>query len=218
MPRGRTQAAPLPRSKARRSTATVRAPEIAADGRVRRSQRSGQAIVDAVLALVGEGVMSPTAQQVSTRAGVGIRTVFRRFADMESLFGEVDARIEAEAAPILLSGRPQGGVAERARALVRQRVSLFELIAPFKRAGNLTRWRSPFLQDRHVRLVRALRDDLMRWLPELRHAPLAAVDALDLATSFEAWDRLRSEQGLATARARAALERTVLALVETTGR
>jgi AcrR family transcriptional regulator len=186
----------------------------ASDGRVRRSQRSGHAIVEALMELVGEGIREPTAQQVAARADVGIRTVFRRFSDMESLFAEMDARLQAEAVPLLLGGRPHGRLAERARALVQQRVAFFERIAPYKRSGNLKRWRSPFLRGRHTRLVRALRTDLLRWLPELRRAPAAIIDALDLATSFEAWDRLRSEQSLSSARAQAVVERMVLALVK----
>jgi len=34
--------------------------EFAADDRVRRSQRSGQAIVEALLDLVGDGILEPT--------------------------------------------------------------------------------------------------------------------------------------------------------------
>jgi len=183
------------------------------DGRVRRSQRSGQAIVEALMALVGDGIVEPTAQQVAERADVGIRTVFRRFSDMETLFAEMDARLQAAAVPLLLGGRPSGSRPDRARALVRQRAAFFERIAPYKRSGNLKRWRSPFLRDRHAMLVRTLRADLLRWLPELRRAPSAVVDALELTTSFEAWDRLRTEQGLGSARSQAAVQRTVLALV-----
>ena len=81
-----------------------RADEIASDGRVRRSQRSGQAIVGALFELIGEGLLEPTAQQVAARARVGLRTVFRRFSDMESLFAEMDARLQAEAVPLLIGG------------------------------------------------------------------------------------------------------------------
>jgi AcrR family transcriptional regulator len=188
--------------------------EPASDGRVRRSQRSGHAIVDALMELVGEGVLEPTAQEVAARANVGIRTVFRRFSDIESLFAEMDARLQAEAVPLLLGERANGTVAQRARALVQRRGAFFERIAPYKRSGNLKRCRSPFLGERHAQLVRGLRADLLRWLPELRSAPAAIVDALDLATSFEAWDRLRSEQSLSRGRAQATVERTVLALVK----
>ena len=193
------------------------APDVA-DGRVRRSQRSGHAIVEALLAARRRGRPEPTAQQVAERARVGIRTVFRRFSDMESLFAEMDARLEAEAVPLLIGGRRQGTLEERARAVVQQRATFFERIAPFKRSGNVKRWRSPFLRDRHARMVRALRTELARWFPELSQAPAAVADALDLATSFEAWDRLRTEQGLGRARAQAAVERMVLALVEKLGR
>jgi AcrR family transcriptional regulator len=186
---------------------------LASDGRVRRGERSGLAIVEALLGLVGDGILEPTAQQVAARAGVGMRTVFRRFSDMESLLAEMGARVEAEALPLLVGGRPRGDLAERARALVGQRVIFFERIAPYKRAGNLKRWRSAVVRDRHARLVRALRADLRRWLPEVRRAPAGVADALDLATSFEAWDRLRAEQRLARERAQAAVERMVLCLV-----
>jgi AcrR family transcriptional regulator len=195
------------------ATGGPRKSDLASDGRVRRGRRSGDAIVAALVELVGGGILEPTAQQVAARAGVGMRTVFRRFSDMESLFAAMAARVQAEALPLLVTGASGGDLEERARALVGQRVVFFERIAPYKRAGNLKRWRSPFLRTGQARMVRGLRTDLRRWLPELRHAPAEVAEALDLATSFEAWDRLRSEQRLGRERAQAVLERIVLALV-----
>jgi AcrR family transcriptional regulator len=186
---------------------------LATDGRVRRSQRSDQAIVAAMLELIGEGVLDPTAQQVADRARVGLRTVFRRFSDMESLFAELDARLQTGALPLLIGGRPQGTLPSRASDFVRQRMEFFEHIGPYKRAANVKRWRSPFLSTNHARFVRVLRSELLRWMPELGRAASALVDAVELATSFEAWDRLRSEQGLSRARAQAAIECTVRALI-----
>lgn len=191
----------------------TRGSEPTSDGRVRRGERSGQAIVEALVGLVGEGILEPTAQQVAARAGVGIRTVFRRFSDMESLFAEMSARVQVESLPLLNGGRPGGDLTERARAMVGRRVAFFERLAPYKRSANLKRWRSPFLRAGHAQLVRGLRADLMRWLPELRRAPAGVADALDLATSFEAWDRLRTEQRLGRERAQATVERMVLGLV-----
>ena len=63
-------------------------------------------------------------------------------------------------------------------------------------------------------MVRGLRGELMRWLPELSEASDETVAAVDLLTSFEAWDRLRIEQRLGRERARAVVESTVLALIE----
>jgi len=183
------------------------------DGRALRSERSRRAIHEALFALVGEGVLQPTAQQVADRAGVGIRTVFRHFEDMDALFAEIDARVAAEVAPLVTAPVPAGSLEERARGLVARRAALFERIAPYKRSGDVQRWRSAFLRARHAAVVRELRAALLRWLPELEGAPADLVEALDLAVSFEAWDRLRSEQRLGAGRARAALERLVVTLV-----
>jgi AcrR family transcriptional regulator len=184
------------------------------DGRVLRSERSRETIAGALYELVGEGHPEPTAQEVAEHAGVGIRTVFRLFSDMEALYATLDARLLAEVMPMLRDGPPGGtDLGERATALVADRAALFERVAPYKRASNLKRGRSPFLADQHRKLVRQLRARLLRWLPELRDAPADLVEALDQATSFEAWDRLRSEQRLGRPRARAAMERAVKALV-----
>ena len=183
------------------------------DGRVLRGEKSRESIVGALFELVGEGVLTPTAQQVAERAGVGLRSVFRHFSDMERLFAAMDARLGAEVIPLLVEAWPGGTLRTRARGLVERRVRLFERIAPYKRSANLARWRSPFLRTRHGALVRALRADLLRWLPEVKSAPADLLEALDVATSFEAWDRLRSDQRLSRERAQAALERTVQALV-----
>ena len=183
------------------------------DGRQRRIERSREAIVQALFDLVGEGILQPTAQQVAESAGVGIRSVFRHFADMDSLFVEMDARLQADALPLLRGEPPDGDTAKRARALVDRRIAFFERIAPYKRAGTIQRWRSEFLRGQHGVLVRALRADLLRWLPELRGAPADGIEALDLALSFEAWDRLRTDQRLGRDRARDALLRIVLAVL-----
>jgi AcrR family transcriptional regulator len=187
--------------------------EPSSDGRQRRSERSREAIVQALFDLVGEGILQPTAQQVAETAGVGIRSVFRHFADMDSLFAEMDARLQAEAHPLLRGDPPEADASKRARALVLRRIAFFEKIAPYKRAGTIQRWRSEFLRGQHGVLVRALRADLLRWLPELRRAPADLVEAFDLVLSFEAWDRLRTDQRLGCGRARDVMLRTVLALL-----
>jgi AcrR family transcriptional regulator len=187
-------------------------PAAHADGRVRRSEKSREAIVDALFALVGEGVLQPTAQQVAERAGVGIRSVFRHFDDMEGLFAEMGARLREAALPLLREAGPEGSLRERAEALVRRRARLFERIAPYKRSGNAQRWRSSFLQTEHAAMVKELRADLLRSLPELADANARALEALDLLTCFEAWDRLRTDQRLSRERAEAALEGAVLTL------
>lgn len=184
-----------------------------ADGRVQRGERSREAIVDALLELIGEGAVHPTVQQVAERAGVGLRSVFRHFSDSERLYVEMDARLSAEAIPLLLEDPPEGPLRRRATTLVERRAALFERIAPYKRAGMVQRSRSPFLHARHRTFVRALRKQLLRWLPELERAPREVVESIDLATAFEAWDRLRTDQRLSRDRAHAAMDCMVQALL-----
>ncbi len=187
----------------------------ALDGRFRRGERSRQAIVAALFELVGRGVLRPTAQQVADQAGVGIRSVFRHFSEMDSLYAAMDARLEGDAIQILRGGARGGKLEERIAGLVRQRVALFERVAPYKRSANLQRWRSRFLQGRHQYMQRALHEDQLEWLPELAKAPAELVEAIDLALSFEAWDVLRGDRKLSAKLAAAVLERTVRALVQT---
>ncbi|MFQ5698461.1 MAG: TetR/AcrR family transcriptional regulator [Myxococcota bacterium] len=184
------------------------------DGRVQRGARNREAILDAVVELVREGDLRPTAEQVAERAGVGTRTVFRHFDDMEALHAEVSQRVERELAPILSEPPPAGSLRERACELVRRRSALYERIAPFRRSGAVHRWRSEFLRRQHAAGVGMLRGDLRRALPELERASSEVLEALDLVTSFEAWERLRTDQHLSRERTRATLERAILALLE----
>ena len=66
------------------------------DGRNLRSIKSQQMIVDALIKLVKEGNFEPTAQKVADESGVGIRTVFRQFDDMENLLKVSDAKLSKD--------------------------------------------------------------------------------------------------------------------------
>ena len=66
------------------------------DGRNLRSIKSKQMIVDALIKLVKEGNFEPTAQKVADESGVGIRTVFRQFDDMENLLKVSDAKLSKD--------------------------------------------------------------------------------------------------------------------------
>ncbi len=184
------------------------------DGRLRRSTVTRENIVQALLELVREGELAPTAEQVAARARVGIRTVFRHFDDMESLYAELSAHVQAEVRPLLEESIPRGSLEDRARALLRRRIAVYERIAPFRRSGEIHRWRSQFLQREQLTVARHLREDLLQTLPELTRSDPPLVEALELVTSPEAWDRLRVQQRLGRERAHAAIERTVLALLQ----
>ena len=183
------------------------------DGRFQRSERSKAAIVQALFELVGEGVPEPTADQVAERAGIGSRTVFRHFKDMETLYAELDSILEERYGPMMAAPVPECSIKERINEFVAQRARLYEGIAPYKRAGNIKRPHSEFLQARHAVLVRRLRKDLHHWFPEFKRKKPSVVSGAELLTSLEAWDRLRIDQRLGKKRAAEAMENALLALL-----
>lgn len=180
------------------------------DGRRRRGQDNRARIVAAMLDLIREGAMTPSAEQVAARAEVGLRTVFRHFDDMDSLYREMSGFIEAELRAIV--ERPFVATDWRGRLaeLVERRGEAFERISPFKRASDTVRHRSRFLAGDHGKLATALRGLLMAVLPPEIAADPLKLEALDLLTSFEAWTRLRLDQGLSPEKAREVLQAAVL--------
>jgi hypothetical protein len=58
-----------------------------------------------------------------------------------------------------------------------------------------------------------MRENLLRWIPELEGSHRAVREGVELVTSPEAWEQLRSDQSLGRKRARAVVETTVLTLL-----
>jgi len=167
-----------------------------------------------MLELIGEGVLSPTAQQVAERADVGVRTVFRHFSDMETLFATMNEQLKAEASALFVETDQSGPFPERVEAMIDRRVALFGRLGPYVCSSTIQRWRSAFLQEEHERTTRALRQDMRRWLPELELVPGEVADALEMILSFEAWNRLRIEQKLGLRRTTGVMRLAVLSLME----
>ena len=166
------------------------------DGRRLRSERSRLAFVDAVLILQEEGVLVPTAQQIADRAGVGIRSFFRHFEDMESLFKAIDDHIRDSYEALFIGGDRSGTLEERIDGMVRRRADAFESVTNITQGTRAQLWRYQTLRDNYARNQRGLRKNLDNLLPELHALPDETRESIDAITSFEMWDRLRSHQGL----------------------
>jgi AcrR family transcriptional regulator len=167
-----------------------------------------------MLALIQEGDVSPSAEQVADRAGVGLRTVFRHFKDMDSLFREMTDAITREVSAIKDSPFQATEWRGRLIELIDRRCTIFERIAPLKRASDVQRHRSANqLRDSRF-LVATLRGILERVAPPTDVGDPLLFEALDLLLSFESWSRLRLEQGLDSDRTRQVLETTVRRLID----
>jgi AcrR family transcriptional regulator len=172
------------------------ADEEEADGRRQRSSRSRERIVLAMIDLIRAGEMSPAAARVAEKANVGLRTVFRHFEEMETLNREISAIVEAEIMPLI--EKPFEGKGWRAQFndLLDRRAYIYERIMPLKIAGSLQRFRSKFLMDDYNRFLRMEREGLKRVLPQKIMSDALLFQALEMTTGFQAWRRLRQDQGL----------------------
>jgi len=181
------------------------------DGRRRRSQNSRNAIVAAMLELVAEGRITPSAEDVASRAGVGLRTVFRHFTDMESLYAAMTGRLAEHYEMWLIpfdSTEWQGQFVEA----IERRTTTYERLLPFKRAGDAHRHMSLAIQAEHARMLGVMRQRLRSFLPPAITDDDVRFETIDLMLSFEAWQRLRDEQGLSVDLARRIVMREALRL------
>lgn len=169
------------------------------DGRHQRSVRSRAAVVDAMLDLLRERGEQPSAQEIADRAGVSLRTVFRHHDDMETLLATAlehqMSRVRHYFAPVS---------AMTVEAFVDLRSELFEEIAGVRRAA---------LRHDQTRVIQVGLADSHRSLRDQAAAAFAiegmALDGVDMATSWGAWDTLRRDQGLEVEEAKAVMRHVV---------
>jgi len=183
------------------------------DGRRERSRSSRARIVAAMLDLIDRGDLSPSAARVAEEAGVGLRTVFRQFDDMDTLYREMSETIAERVMPIVFA--PYAGKDWRAdvRDLAARRARVFETMLPFRLAANIKRYQSPFLMGQYGQVVALERDLLFRLLPDTMIADRVGREALCVALSFQTWRALRHDQGLLVDEAGAVVAQMVEALI-----
>ena len=166
------------------------------DGRRQRSERSQTAIIEAALSLMDEGTLVPTAQQIADRAGVGIRSFFRHFADMDSLFLAADDMLLSSYEALFEVDDRTGALASRVARAVDLYGNAFDKLRPIILCTQAQLWRSPKLRENYAWHQKRLRKELELWLPEVSAMPKDLREALHAVASFDMWHRLREHQGL----------------------
>lgn len=198
------------------STAAVLFDEIPEDGRRARRHRSRDLVVDALLDLLNEGVVRPTAQQVAERSGVSLRSIFRIFDDVETLHATAATRQLSRVRHLFVDVAAVGSPAERVDAMLEINARLYESVAPIRRAALRAAPESPPLQEQLRRVRGWLRAEIDRvFAAEL--APEGGGDvasALEVLMSFEAWDQLRIAQERSVEDASAIVRQAALTLLQ----
>jgi AcrR family transcriptional regulator len=190
----------------------------AKDGRTVRAERTRQALVDALFALLDEGELRPTAERIARRAGVSERSVFQHFPDREALFEAVARqqyeRVFSQLEPVDLS-LP---LDQRIEAFVTQRARLHEESSSVRRAALLLEYDSEVVAGWLDSWRRAAATEVERvFATELdgceRGDRAELLGALVSAASGLVWEGYRRHQRMSAERASAAMQRTLAALL-----
>ena len=177
------------------------------DGRLLRSERTKQVLIEAYLGLLRENPQIPTAADIARRAGCSIRSVFERFSDLLSLsFAAADYAF-AQGMAQAVARHVDGDRQTRLRSQVETRAQVCEQWLPLWRALLRHQHESQELAYRIERMRDAIvgRLELM-YRPELSALPdaerKAVLIALEALTDFESWGRMRERHGLSIEAAR----------------
>jgi AcrR family transcriptional regulator len=180
------------------STAKTDTPktEVKADGRRQRSQRSRDKIIKSMWALMLEGDMDPSAAAIAERAGVGLRSVFRHFEDLDTLHREIVRIAESETLPKLMKPLQSADWKEQLLEKADQAVDVWSNIIIPHTAGEIRRFKSKVLMDDYTRSRTLELASVQAILPKNIDGYDQALLALDTALSFSTVRRLRKDRGL----------------------
>ena len=171
------------------------------DGRLLRSERTKQVLIESYLDLLRENPQIPTAGDIAKRAGCSIRSVFERFSDLLTLsLAAADYAFEQAMAQAAVPNI-DADLRTRLKSQVEARAAICERWLPLWRALLRYQGESEELAIRikHIRATMVGRIELM-YQPELSILPEAErfrlLVALGILMDFESWGWMREGNGL----------------------
>jgi len=164
------------------------------DGRTLRSVKSQKLIVDAVIKLIREGNLEPTAQVVADKSGVGIRTVFRQFDDMENLLKSVDAELSKDY-DFEVKFDPSSSFNDRLSVVINNLNSGYKRhkLIMFMTVSKM--WKYKFLQENYMNYQKKIKQKTEEIIPEVLNFDDESQHLFHATLSFALWSRLQG-QGL----------------------
>lgn len=168
------------------------------DGRRERSRSSRRRIIEAMMSLVAEGDVNPSAAKVAEKAGVGLRTVFRHFDEKDSIYREIDELLWTVHGPTFEAPFRSETWKEQLLEMIERRARTYEEIAPFRIASSLQRYSSPTLMETYRFLLKKESEHLHLILPAHILRDERRARAILLAVSFDSWRLFRQDEDLST--------------------
>ena len=165
------------------------------DGRKQRSKKSQKLIVESMIKLIEKGNLYPTAKEVADESGIAIRTVFRQFADLETLTCKADEVIHQRLLSeknVIKSSSP---LANRLIDLIDERIKLYSKYENILLSTITSIPRNKFLQKKYPEYQKLLKIRTEEMLPEILKLDRYDQELIDATLSFIFWERLKL-QGL----------------------
>ncbi|HEY3834729.1 MAG TPA: TetR/AcrR family transcriptional regulator [Acidimicrobiia bacterium] len=168
-------------------------------GRSPRSERTRTSVVDALLDLLRDGNLRPTAKEIAERAGTSLRSVYVHFDDLEDLFTAAAGRAIGRIAGLMEAIPSTGPFEARLDAFVSQRARVYEALGEVRHAAALQEPFSPGLAQLLSHGRRRARHEFESvFAPELEALPAgeraAVTAACDALASAATWDHWRHQQ------------------------
>ena len=161
------------------------------DGRFARSQKTKDAIVKALLKLL-RNTPFPTAEQVAKESKIGLRTVYRQFKDMESIYLSLHEECTHSLSQMFNSDvdldKP---FKERLIFAISERLTIYEkyetlFIATISNAARL-----PILVNQVAESYQIMRERFIKIVPEIKNLSGIRSDLLFTRITFPPWFSLR---------------------------
>jgi AcrR family transcriptional regulator len=166
------------------------------DGRVKRTKDSRHKIVSAFLSLLRQGNISPSAEDIAKEASVGLRTVFRRFSEMELLYREVATEVQTSFAPEVAQPWVSSNWQEQLEEMLERKAGIYERMMPYSIAGKYLREHSDYLTEFNHRWIGIEHDIIASILPFTQNEEPGLFNALEVSFSNEAWLLYRTNHKL----------------------
>ena len=162
------------------------------DGRFARSKKTKDAIVRALLKLL-RNTPFPTAEQVAKESKIGLRTVYRQFKDMESIYLSLHEECMHSLGQIFNSDvdldRPFN---ERVCFAIRERFTIYEKYETLFIATISNSARLPTLVNQVAESYQVMRERFIKIVPEIENLSTIKSDLLFTRILFPSWFSLRN--------------------------
>ena len=161
------------------------------DGRFARSQKTKDAIVKALLKLL-RNTPFPTAEQVAKESKIGLRTVYRQFKDMESIYLSLHEECMHSLGQMFNGDvdldRP---FEERVSFAISERLTIYEEYETLFIATISNSARLPILVNQVGESYQIMRERFIKIVPEIKNLSTIKSDLLFTRITFPPWFSMR---------------------------